>query len=458
MANKNLLTYNAKVSQVEQTYFAPVASLFGTTIPISTLYCFLSRVVPWPDEDNPPVPTQDQQSIKTIFRNMFVAKLINSSNISPVTQRIDWTSGEIYDYYQDNVDMFAVDGAGNLIKRFYIRNKYDQVFKCLWNNNDAEATDEPFFQPGSYGTNNIYKGTDGYKWKYMYTIDVGSKTKFMDSSWMPIPVGENTPNPIQTSAGYGDVEVINVVDGGSGYDPSNAAITVVVTGDGMGASGTATVEDGVITDIVVTNSGADYTYANVSVTSTLGSGATFLSPTSPIGGHAFDPVSEFGCSHVMVTVEFNSDESGNLPTEIDFRQIGLLINPIAQSSISGDVPYPANAAIYKTTTDFVVAPGFGLYVEDETVYQGNSLEEATFTGTVLSFDPAANVIRLINTVGDYTVNAPIFGNSSLTARTTLSVSVPDFILFSGYLTYVENRKSVQRSFDGIEQFKFVVGY
>lgn len=454
MANKNLLTYNAKVSQVEQTYFAPVASLFGTEIPISTMYCFLSRVVPWTDEGEPPQPTQDQQSIKSVFRNMFVAKLINSSNISPVTQRIDWTSGEVYDYYQDNVDMFAVDGAGNLVKRFYIRNKYDQVFKCLWNNNDGVSTDEPFFQPGSYGTNNIYKGTDGYKWKYMYTIDVGSKTKFMDSSWMPIPVGENTPNPTQTTAGFGDIEVINVLNGGSNYDPSNAAITVVITGDGMDATGTATVEDGVITDIIVTNAGSDYTYANVSVTSDLGSDATFLSPASPVGGHAFDPVSELGCSHVMVTVEFNSSESGNIPTEIDFRQIGLLINPVALSTY----PQPANAAIYKTTTDFVVAPGFGVFGEDETVYQGNSLEEATFTGTVLSFDPAANVIRLINTVGDYSVNAPIFGNSSLTARTVLSVSTPDFILFSGYLTYIENRASVQRSFDGIEQFKFVVGY
>lgn len=454
MANKNLLTYNATVAQVEQTYFAPVASLFGTQIPISTMYCFLSRVVPWPNEEDPPQPTQDQQSIKSVFRNMFVAKLINSSNISPVTQRIDWTSGDVYNYYEDNVDMFAVDNAGNLVKRFYIRNKYDQVFKCLWNNNDADATDEPFFQPGSYGTNNIYKGTDGYKWKYMYTIDVGSKTKFMDSSWMPIPVGENTPNPIQTSAGYGDIEVINVVNGGTGYDPSNAAITVVVTGDGLGATGTATVEDGVITDIVVTNTGTDYTYANVSVTSSLGSNASFISPASPIGGHGFDPVDELGCSHVMVTVEFNSSESGIIPTDIDFRQLGLLINPVALSTY----PQPANGAIYKTTTDVVVAPGFGVFEEDEVVFQGTSLATATFTATVLSFDPASNVIRLINTVGDYTVNAPIFGNSSLTARTVLSVSTPDFILFSGYLTYIENRASVQRSYDGIEQFKFVIGY
>ena len=454
MANKNLLTYNAKVTQVEQDYFAPVASVFGTTTPISTLYCFLSRVVPWPNETNPTQPTQDQKAIKSVYKNMFVAKLINSSNISPVIQRIDWISGDVYDYYQDDVDMFELNSAGNLVRRFYVRNKYDQVFKCLWNNNDADATDEPFFQPGSYGTNNIYKGSDGYKWKYMYTIDVGSKTKFMDSAWIPVPVGSVILNPIGSTAGYGDIEAINVVNGGNGYDPANAAITVVITGDGSGATGTASVTAGEITDIIVTNTGSDYTFANVAVTSTLGSNATFIAPISPIGGHAYDPIDELGASHTMVTVEFNSDESGNLPTDIDYRQVGLLVNPTALSTY----PAPANGSIYRTTTDIVVAPGFGVFAEDETVYQGASLATATFTATVLNFDPASNLIRLINTVGDYTVNAPIFGSSSLTARTVLTVSTPDFVLFSGYLTYIENRESVQRSADGIEQFKFVLGY
>ena len=454
MANKNLLTYNAKVTQVEQDYFAPVASVSGTNVPISTMYCFLSRVLPWPNEENPVTPTQDQKAIKAIFKNMFVAKLVNSSNISPVIQRIDWVTGTVYDYYRDDVDMFELDSVKRLIRQFYIRNKYDQVFKCLWNNNDSEATDEPFFQPGSYGTNNIYKGTDGYKWKYMYTIDVGSKTKFMDSLWIPVPVGTIILNPIATSAGYGDVEAINVVNAGTGYDPANAVISVVVTGDGTGATGTALVEDGEITDIVVTNTGSDYTFANVSVISELGSNATFIAPISPIGGHAYDPIDELGASHTMVTVEFNSDENGNLPTDIDFRQVGLLVNPTALSTY----PAPANSAIYKTTTDVVVAPGFGVFAEDETVFQGSTLETATFTATVLSYDSASNVIRLINTVGEHTVNAPIFGNSSLTARTVLTVSTPDFVLFSGYLTYIENRESVQRSADGIEQFKFVLGY
>lgn len=454
MANKNLLTYNAKVTQVEQDYFAPVASVSGSTIPVSTMYCFLSRVLPWTNENQPATPNQDQKSIKDIYKNIFVVKKVNASNISPVIQRIDWETGYVYDYYQDDVDMFELDLNGFLIREFYVRNKYDQVFKCLWNNNGGVTSDEPFFQPGSYGTNNIFTGTDGYKWKFMYTIDVGRKTKFMDITWMPVPVQKTAPDPNSGSAGWGDIEVINVVNTGSGYDPANSTLSIVITGDGTGANATAQVVNNEITDVLVVNQGSNYTYANVSVVSALGSNATFIAPVSPIGGHGYDSVSELGCSRTMVTIEFNGSENGNIPIDIDYRQVGLIVNPTALST----APNPANGAIYKTTTDVVVAPGFGIYGLDETVYQGTSLETATFSGTVLSFDEASNVIKLINTTGTRTLNAPINGNSTQTSRTVLTVSTPDFVIYSGFLTYVENRSSVQRSVDGIEQFKFVLKY
>ena len=455
MANKNLLTYNAKVTQVEQTYFSPVAVLpppFGTSI--STTYCFLSHNLPWPDDNNPPQPTQDQKYIKDTFKSMFVAKQIYSSDISPVIQRIDWTSGTTYNYYRDDVNMFAIDGAGLLVLNFYVRNRYDQVFKCLWNNNQIASTQEPFFQPGSYGTNNIYTGSDGYRWKYMYTIDTGLKRKFMDSKWIPVPVSVNTPNPIQTSAGFGDIEVINITGGGSGYDSANATITVTIIGDGTGATATAETSAGQITNIVMVNTGSNYTFANVSITSTLGSGATAIAPISPIGGHGFDNVDELGCFNVMLTCEFDGSEGGKIPVDIDYRQVGLVVNPVSLSSY----PNPASDPIYKTTTDFVVAPGFGAYVPDEVVYQGNSLATATFSASVLSFDTASNVIYLINKVGTPTLNAPVYSSSSGTVRTLLSVTPTIFQPFSGYLSYIENRSPVQRSSDGKEQFRFVLGY
>ena len=257
----------------------------------------------------------------------------------------------------------------------------------------------------------------------------------------------------QIGSWAGDIEIINVTNGGSGYQ-SNVAVTVTITGDGTGASAYAQIANGAISDIIVTNTGQNYTYANVSITSASGSGAIATAPVSPIGGHGFDPVSEFGCNHTMFTCEFNGSENGTIPTSIQYQQVGIIVNPLSKSSY----PVPATGTIYDASTKFVVAPGFGSYLNDEMIYQGSSLATATFSATCLSFDPVNNIISLINITGTPALNLSVFGDTSGTARTLLSISNPDILLPSGYVTYIENRSGIQRSSDGIEQFKFVLGY
>jgi len=456
MANRNILTTQAKTVQAERVYYSPTAVLPSSpTIPLESTYCFLSKAEPWPDEQNPPVPGTSVKELKQVFKNIFAVKKVGGGDISPVIERIDWVAGATYDYYRDDIDMLELNENGNLIKQFYVKNKYDQVFKCLWNNNDSVAVDEPFFEPGSYGTNGIFTGSnDGYKWKYIYTIDLGLKVKFMDDTWMPVTVGSNTPNPLISSAGAGSIDVINLFDGGSGYDTTNAIITVTITGDGSGAAAVATASNGEITGITVTSIGSNYTFANVAITSALGSGAIAYANTSPIGGHGFDPISELGCAHVMITSEFNGTENNIIPVDVDFHQVGLIVNPTAR----GLSPKPANGVIYRTTTDMIVAPGFGVYQEDEFVYQGPSLQSSTFYARVLSFDTSTNVLYLINTVGTPTLNAPLIGDTSSVIRTLLTTTTPVFTLLSGNIIFVENRTGVERSSDGIEQFRFVLGF
>ena len=455
MANQSLLTYNSKVVQVAEQYYAPVAALPPYyNIPLSTTYAFIARTDPWADENNPPTPTQDTKYIKNVYKNIFAVKLFTSNDISPVVQRIDWEPNSVYDPYRDDVDMFQTDSNGFLVYNFYVKNRYDQVFKCLWNGGGVQSVYEPYFQPGSYTTNNLYIGGDGYKWKYLYTIDTGSKVKFMDTTWMPVPLAPLAEDPLQSAAGVGSIDVINVTNTGSGYDPANAAIVVTVTGDGTGATGTAVINNGTVTDVLVTNPGQNYTYANVSISSTIGSGAQAIAPTSPIFGHGWDPTIDLAPSHVMYSMEFDGSEGGNIPTNIEYRQFGIIINPSSYDTN----PYPANSAVYKTTTDFIVAPGFGSFINDEVIYQGSSLATATFTATVLSFNQATNVVNLINITGTPTINGSVFGNSSKTTRTLLSYSTPKFVLFTGFMAYIENRVGINRSADGIEQFKVVLGY
>ena len=60
--------------------------------------------------------------------------------------------------------------------------------------------------------------------------------------------------------------------------------------------------------------------------------------------------------------------------------------------------------------------------------------------------------------GTPTINSPLKGDTSGTTRTILSYSEPDFSVLSGYISHIENRSGVTRSADGIEQYKFVLGY
>lgn len=455
MANKNILTNNAKVSQIDLLYYAPVAVVPpAITTPINSFYCFLSKPTPWANDAEPTTPSADLKSIKQIYKNIFVAKQIKTSDISPIIQRIDWTANETYDYFEDDVDMTAKDANGYLVKHFYVKNKYDQIFKCLWNNKGNSSTREPYFEPGTYSTNRIFQGDDGYKWKFMYTIDTGLKLKFMDREWIPVQIGSNTPNPLVTTAGAGSIDVINVENGGSGFDTVNAVVYVTITGDGTGALASANVSaNGIVQDIIVNSPGGNYTFANVSVTSIIGGNCVVSTSTSPVGGHGFDPISELGCGHVMMTAQFDGDENNFVPTDIDYHQVGILVNPTTRQYN----PNPANGSIYSATTNIVVAPGTEGYVPDEFIYQG-SLSDPSFYATVLSFNTESNLIRLINTTGTPSNNSPIFGQTSKTTRTLLSYSIPNFAVHSGYMIYIENRSGVQRSVDGIEQFRFVLGF
>jgi hypothetical protein len=460
--NENLLTNQAKTVSATQTYYSAVASIPNSTIPVTNYYCFLSKVDKWPQDEQPPFPTQEPAALKKIMKNIFALKKIGVNNMSPVIERIDWTSGVTYAYYKDTSDLFAQDTNGLLINRFYVKNRFDQVFKCLWNNNGQPSTTEPYFEPGTFSDNNMFQGADGYKWKYMYTIDIGLKVTFMDQNWMPVPLKSRAPDAYTTTvegtAGAGNIEVINVLNGGSGYDPANAYITVTVSGDGIGATGTANVVNGVINDVFIGNQGTGYSTANVTITSAIGSGAIAECPPSPIGGHGSDLLGELGCSHTMLTAQFNGTESTNdvnvsLPTDVDFHQVGIIVDPTSGAT----TPYPANGIVYDASTQMTVALGFGSYIQDEFVYQGTA-DNPSYKAQVLSFDPSFNLLKVINSVGTPAVNLGLFGTVSKTARTVLGVNPPKYTTFSGYIIYIENRTSVQRSTDGIEQFKFVLGY
>lgn len=460
-ANSTQLLYGSKVYEVLQYYYSPAGANAVTGLQ-NTLYAFIGDVDPWVDEYNPPAPTQDQYSIKQIYKNIIAAKKVTASDIAGVIPRIDWTSGTVYTNYDDMSDMFTTDSNGILNKNFYVKNSFDQVFKCLWNNNGSISTVEPQFLPGTFDTNLLVKTSDGYKWKFMYTINPGVKQKFLDANWMPVVIGQVVPNPVQTFAAQGDIEVINVVNSGQGYYPGGTLITI--SGDGQYANATAVVNTaGYITDVVMANTGQGYTFAETTISPLPGYPtpnvqAQLVSPVSPIGGHGFDPISELGCNHVMLAVDFAGNEGGLIPTDITYRQLGLVLDPIAQSSL----PNFASSSVYDVTTHLQVSPGLGSFTSGQFIYQGQNINSATYVAKIVSFDALNNVVKVINTLGTPTPNQAVIqdanGPINSAVRTLLTTTDPDFIIFSGYMTYIENRTGVQRSPDATEQFRIVLRF
>ena len=119
----NILTNNSKAVQVNLDYAFPEATVQGQ--PIGSIYAFLGQEDPWPFVNNVETPAQpeDTQSyFKKTFRNMFAAKKILSSNISPVIQRIDWTTNTNYVAYSDQLNMTQKDINGMPVYNFYVKN------------------------------------------------------------------------------------------------------------------------------------------------------------------------------------------------------------------------------------------------------------------------------------------------------------------------------------------------
>ena len=179
----------------------------------NTHYVFAARHYPWvnangvnDDSAIGNVSTSVAQTEHDIYNEMLYGKLIQSTDVSHVIPRYNWTSNTVYPAYDQNdtalytKQFFVVTtGAGD---------EYN-VYKCLYNNGNSASTIKPSLQI----TSGTFETGDGYVWKYMYTVDATSNTKFTTSNF--IPVVANTQ--VQANTIPGTIDVIKIANGGTGY-------------------------------------------------------------------------------------------------------------------------------------------------------------------------------------------------------------------------------------------------
>lgn len=212
----------------------------------SSFYIFYGRTLPWPDEQAPPSPTNSLASEYDAWHDMTALKKVDFQDVRLGFKRIDWTSGTVYDEYRDNVDLTTLS--------YYVYTDEQKVYKCISNNNGAVSTVKP-----THTTNNITPETDGYKWKYMFSLTDSLLRKFFVPGFLPI----NEDEVVVNNAEVGSIENATVVSSGSGYTPF-LVIPVFIGGDGnenSSAEISITVDNGAVIGATIVNGGSDYPYA-----------------------------------------------------------------------------------------------------------------------------------------------------------------------------------------------------
>lgn len=172
-------------------------------------YMVVARPQPWANssggaDETAIIPANNSvyQIEQSVYNDILYGKLLTNTSVSNLIPRYNWTTNTVYSTY-DPLDSNLYD------KQFYVVTDKYEVYKCIDNNNGVVS----YVKPSLTSSAGTFKTGDGYVWKYMYTIDSTSNTKFTTSNYIPVITDTN----VQGNTQPGTIDVIDITNGGSGY-------------------------------------------------------------------------------------------------------------------------------------------------------------------------------------------------------------------------------------------------
>ena len=459
----------------------------------TTYYLFIGRAHSWASDvdaqgntinegtdASPPTPNDDVTSEFYNYDDMLGAKLIASTDVSHVIPRRNWTTGTTYDMYEHNIGSgnASASGATNLFdSTYFVMNDSFAVYKVIENDGATASTVEP-----TSTSNSIFETSDGYRWKYMYSLTSAETLNFMSTDFIHV----STDSTVSAAAVDGALDTILVVAGGSSYNTSSGSTisAIPIRGDGANGVASVTISSGAIATATVTTAGTGYTFAYIRSADVIaatnaagaGSGCNLNVIIPPKGGHGSNAVEELGGFYIMLNKSLVGVEgTSDIGVANDFRRIGLLRDPFnfgtttvatattrrqiyatVFSSVSGT--FTADEEINQATTGAV-----GKVIEYDSTnlilyyYQTRFPDVGTDTNGNLTAFSGANAITgqsssasaTPNTSSSATTNGVVFASG---------YSNPELAYDSGDIIYVEERSPITRASDQTENIKLIIEF
>ena len=433
-------------------------------------YAAIGRSEAWNDSDVSPTPLRTKSEENDFRNSMQSMKLV--ADVSLVIPRYNWSSGTFYSAYDDTQ-------VGNT-NAYYVINANQQVYMVLRASVSATGTAvASTVEPTGNTTGTPFKTSDGYVWKFMYSISATDANKFQSANFIPVKsipftninssVAEVEQKAVQDAAVHGQIIGYGIESAGAGY---GSAPTLTVQGNGSNAAATATISGGQVVKVEVADSsdaslkiasfGSGYDYANVEVSG----GGTPSKPVKvrPIlansGGLGHDATVDFKASAIMFNAKPSGTETLDFVIGQDFRQVGLIKNPQVDSAGHGgngvSTAFTASTGRALKALNFsTVNTAFG---EDKTILGVTSGAKAFIdkdSGNSVFYhqndDTGFRSFQAGETVNETDGTGTGVLDSAGAFETTFEVNP-----HTGELLYIDNRSAVTRSADQTEDIKIVI--
>ncbi len=472
-------------------------------------------------DSNPPNPTDNIDYLNHYKSTILFGKKITSANVRRVIRKIDWVSGKKYEMYRPDYSVVNPSPITNSLRlydaEYYVVNSDYRVYICIDNGSSGINTTGNSSQVEPKFTDlEPSKSSDGYVWKYLYTISPSDIIKFDSTEYVTVPNNwETSTDPQIVSVRENGNSLLNenqikkvyIKNRGSGY-PIQSNQSCKIVGDGSG--GTVSVElnnsDKSISNVTVTSGGKGYTYALID----LGVGSSLPSSTAelitiipPSNGHGFDIYKELGADKVLIYARFD-DSTKDFPVDSKFSQVGILKNPTFydSSGISTAIYDQSNFSatyairfegtvtgsvsvgdvIYQTTSSGKKAVGYVAsydeetkvlkYYRDRSLYLKDGQSYNDYSGITTYFDASGKQVefetgRTVATSGGFSATIGSFTGITTTISNKIinlgvqfqqGIALPEINNKSGEIIYIDNRPTVSRNIKQKEDVKIILEF